>query len=34
MDGTLNLDGEIHQVRQQDGPVRIASGGEFTFLRP
>ena len=34
MDGTLNLDGEIHHVRQQDGPVRIASGGEFTFLRP
>jgi len=34
MDGALNLDGEIHHVRREDGAVRIANGGEFTFLRP
>ena len=33
LDGTINLDGEIHHVRRADGPVRISQGGEFTFLR-
>ena len=33
MDGAINLDGEIHHVRHDDGPLRISRGGEFTFLR-
>jgi len=33
LDGAINLDGEIHQVRRENGPVLIEAGAEFTFLR-
>jgi hypothetical protein len=33
LDGELNLDGELHEVRRRDGSVTVERGGDFTFLR-
>jgi hypothetical protein len=33
IDGSLNIDGEIHRVRAADGPVCLDAGGAFSFLR-
>ncbi|KGE02995.1 diacylglycerol/lipid kinase family protein [Pseudohaliea rubra] len=33
LDGTLNIDGECHEVRRAMGPVVVDVGGRFEFLR-
>jgi hypothetical protein len=33
LDGTLNIDGELHAVSSGTGPILVDAGGAFNFLR-
>jgi hypothetical protein len=33
LDGLINLDGELHRVRPDEGPLVVEKGGSFPFIR-